>query len=691
MELIQIVINNKIVFARPEATILQACEAANVDVPRFCYHEKLSVAGNCRICLVEVAKSPKPVVSCAIPVSKGIIVFSDTPLVRKARESILEFLLLNHPLDCPICDQGGECDLQDESLTYGSDRGRYFTDFKRSVEDKECGPIVKTIITRCIHCTRCVRFSTEIAGNEVIGSFGRGEETEIGTYVQSFIKTELSGNLVDLCPVGALTSKPYAYKARSWEANRVTTIDLFDAITSDIVVYTRNQSKIGTQSGDQIMAVLPIKNGLYFENWITDRTRYAFDGIYAANRFNIKDNLKYQDKLNKIEGSFIQTKYTKSKTNVYFGSQTNLESLYSFDFFAKSILSKAPISYSQLKYTPNLLKDLPVFYSLNKSVNDFTLDPLQNIIIVGVNLRYEASLLNTRLRREVKQRGASYVSRGNFSPLAYSQTHKGNSLRSIIALVENRITFVKDFSRNSNKTAIYMGVNSLRNVEAPFIQQIVRQMAKYFFTHNSKKDRLGYIHSSVGSLAFAHINRSNTGSYESQEKVNNSCYIDIKSDQNPSSNSNNTRVFSTHFEKDRNHFATTSFYESNGHVLSIENNVRKHNKVVTPAVKVYSLSTLINYSITNYWPYYYSWGKSVSKFKKEIRQITYKDKQANFRFNPFQITSFFNNQGKLYIFSQSIKNFYIEDQLTSASSTIAECALFLKQESNKTNFFIEKH
>jgi NADH dehydrogenase (ubiquinone) Fe-S protein 1 len=150
-----------------------------------------------------------------MPVSKGMVVFSDTPLVRKARESVLEFLLLNHPLDCPICDQGGECDLQDESLTYGSDRGRYFFDFKRSVEDKECGPIVKTIMTRCIHCTRCVRFSTEIAGNEVRGAFGRGEETEIGTYVQSFIKTELSGNLVDLCPVGALTSKPYAYKARS--------------------------------------------------------------------------------------------------------------------------------------------------------------------------------------------------------------------------------------------------------------------------------------------------------------------------------------------------------------------------------------------------------------------------------------------------------------------------------------------
>jgi NADH dehydrogenase (ubiquinone) Fe-S protein 1 len=214
MDLIQRTINNQITFVHPHATILQACESAGVDVPRFCYHEKLSVAGNCRICLVEVQKSPKPVVSCAIPVTKGIVVFTDTPLARKARESVLEFLLVNHPLDCPICDQGGECDLQEQTLIYGSDRGRYF-EFKRSVEDKECGPIVKTIITRCIHCTRCVRFSTEVAGTEVIGSFGRGEETEIGTYIHSFVNTELSGNLVDLCPVGALTSKPYAYRARN--------------------------------------------------------------------------------------------------------------------------------------------------------------------------------------------------------------------------------------------------------------------------------------------------------------------------------------------------------------------------------------------------------------------------------------------------------------------------------------------
>jgi NADH dehydrogenase/NADH:ubiquinone oxidoreductase subunit G len=214
MELITRTINSRPTFVRPHATVLQAIEAAGMDIPRFCYHEKLSVAGNCRRCLVEVYKSPKPVVSCARPVSKGRIIYTNTPLVRKAREAVLEFLLINHPLDCPICDQGGECDLQDEALAFGSDRSRFY-EFKRSVEDKECGPIIKTIRTRCMHCTRCIRFSAEVSGQERLGSFGRGEETEMGTYIQSFLRTELAGNFVDLCPVGALTSKPYAYTARS--------------------------------------------------------------------------------------------------------------------------------------------------------------------------------------------------------------------------------------------------------------------------------------------------------------------------------------------------------------------------------------------------------------------------------------------------------------------------------------------
>ena len=212
--MIEIIIDNIKYSFEKNITVLQACEQANKIIPRFCYDEKLSVAGNCRMCLVEIEKSPKPVASCAMPINSGMVIFTNTPLVKKAREAVLEFLLINHPLDCPICDQGGECDLQDITLNYASDRSRFF-DFKRSVEDKECGPIIKTIMTRCIHCTRCIRFLTELAGFEIFGATGRGENMAISTYLQKHLNTELSGNLIDLCPVGALTSKPYAFLARS--------------------------------------------------------------------------------------------------------------------------------------------------------------------------------------------------------------------------------------------------------------------------------------------------------------------------------------------------------------------------------------------------------------------------------------------------------------------------------------------
>jgi NADH dehydrogenase/NADH:ubiquinone oxidoreductase subunit G len=212
--MIDIIINNNKYSFEKNITILQACEFANIIVPRFCYHEKLSIAGSCRMCLVEIEKSPKPVASCAMPISKGMVIFTDTPLVKKAQESVLELLLINHPLDCPICDQGGECDLQDITLNFGSDRSRFF-ETKRVVEDKECGPIIKTIMTRCIHCTRCIRFLSELAGADYLGSIGRGDSMEIGTYLNKYIKTELSGNLIDICPVGALTSKPFSFKARN--------------------------------------------------------------------------------------------------------------------------------------------------------------------------------------------------------------------------------------------------------------------------------------------------------------------------------------------------------------------------------------------------------------------------------------------------------------------------------------------
>jgi NADH-quinone oxidoreductase subunit G len=250
-------------------SVLQACEAAGKEIPRFCYHERLSVAGNCRMCLVEVEKAPKPVASCAYPVADGMKVFTDSALVRNARRNVMEFLLINHPLDCPICDQGGECDLQDQAMAYGRDASRY-RETKRVVKDKYLGPLVKTIMTRCIQCTRCVRFATEVAGVPELGATGRGEDMQIGTYVEKALTTELSGNLIDICPVGALTSRPYAFVARPWELRKTDSVDVLDAVGAAIRIDTR---------GPEVVRILPRVNEDVNEEWMADRGRFSFDGL----------------------------------------------------------------------------------------------------------------------------------------------------------------------------------------------------------------------------------------------------------------------------------------------------------------------------------------------------------------------------------------------------------------------------
>ncbi|MBF0128354.1 MAG: NADH-quinone oxidoreductase subunit G, partial [Alphaproteobacteria bacterium] len=256
----------------PGLTVLQAAERLGIEIPRFCYHDRLSIAGNCRMCLVEVSPGPpKPSASCALPVAEGMVVKTDSPMVRKGRKGVMEFLLINHPLDCPICDQGGECDLQDQAMLYGLDRGRYHEE-KRAVLDKDLGPLVKTCMTRCIQCTRCVRFSAEVAGVPDLGAVGRGEHMEITTYVGKAVGSELSGNLVDLCPVGALTSKPYAFSSRPWELRKTESVDVFDAIGCNIRVDVR---------GRRVMRVLPRINEDVNEEWISDKSRHAVDGLMA--------------------------------------------------------------------------------------------------------------------------------------------------------------------------------------------------------------------------------------------------------------------------------------------------------------------------------------------------------------------------------------------------------------------------
>jgi NADH-quinone oxidoreductase subunit G len=273
----KLVVDGKEIDVPPEYTLLQACEAAGAEIPRFCYQERLSIAGNCRMCLIEVVGVPKPQASCAMGVkdlapnkdNSPKVISTRSPMVRKAREGVMEFLLINHPLDCPICDQGGECDLQDQAMAYGVDNTRYHEN-KRAVEDKYIGALVKTVMNRCIHCTRCVRFTTEVAGVPELGAIGRGEDMEITTFLESAMTSELQGNVVDLCPVGALTSKPYAFAARPWELNKTESVDVMDALGSAIRVDTR---------GREVMRILPRVNEDVNEEWISDKTRHIVDGL----------------------------------------------------------------------------------------------------------------------------------------------------------------------------------------------------------------------------------------------------------------------------------------------------------------------------------------------------------------------------------------------------------------------------
>ncbi len=316
-------------------TVLQACEQAGAEIPRFCYHEKLSIAGNCRMCLVEMEKSPKPIASCAMPAAEGMVIKTNTEKVEKARKGVMEFLLANHPLDCPVCDQGGECDLQDQSMFYGIDKSR-FKENKRYVPEKYMGPLIKTQMTRCIHCTRCIRFATEVAGVPELGAIGRGENMEITTYLEKSMESEMSANVIDLCPVGALTSKPYVFEARPWELKKTETIDVMDAVGSNIRVDTYDW---------EVKRVLPRINEEINEEWISDKTRYACDGLknqrldtpLIKNDGNFEE-ISWQDAYKKIKEKILKT--SPDKIVGLTGDMTNMETMFSVkNLFQKTLNS----------------------------------------------------------------------------------------------------------------------------------------------------------------------------------------------------------------------------------------------------------------------------------------------------------------------------------------------------------------
>jgi NADH-quinone oxidoreductase chain G len=453
---------------KTNAPLIDYCETLGINIPHYCYHKSLSISGNCRMCLIELKNSPKPVVSCSMSAKSCLnngSVYTDSPLVKKSRENVLEFLLLNHPLDCPICDQGGECDLQDQSFFFGSDKKRFYN-FKRIVTDKNLGLIVKTVMTRCIHCTRCVRFADEVAGVPNLGMFGRGLNSEIGTYVKKTFQSELSGNVIDLCPVGALTSKPYPFVSRSWELKSIKSIDFTDGFGSNLQVYLKN---------NRIVKVLPGYDHTKSNNsWISDKTRFSFDGMFSPNKEfhgviktksksvtscwdlmfkEMVDTLYFHDQLNRHI-------YKNNKLTFVFDNNINTETLNMLILFSKKF------SFIDIKKTDKNADNVDRDSKYLIKTNQLDLEKSDLCFLIGINPRYEGSDLNNMLRKRFVKGGFEVVGLGSSTNLTYATTQQGLTEKTLRSIIEGNHTASKKLINSSRphfilSSELYSRTNSL--------------------------------------------------------------------------------------------------------------------------------------------------------------------------------------------------------------------------------------
>ena len=432
--LINIKINQKEIQVDKNLTVMQACEIAGEEIPRFCYHDKLSIAGNCRMCLVEIEKAPKLVSSCTMPLMEGMSIITNSEKVNAGRKGVMEFLLINHPLDCPICDQGGECDLQDQAMYYGFDKSRY-KENKRAVDNKNMGPLVNTIMTRCIHCTRCVRFATEVAGVPELGMLGRGENAEITTYLEQSITSELSGNVIDLCPVGALTSKPYQFKARPWELKRTDSIDIFDSVGSNIRVDSR---------AEEILRVTPRTNEFINEEWISDKVRFNYDGYYQQ-RIDIpyiKKNQKLSSSSWEESLKILKNKLKSLKPLALVGEHVDLETGYAINKFMSNF-GKDNVECR----TDNqaILENLDS-YRFNTPLNEIENSDL--IILLGTNPKIETPIINHKIFKAYNNNSRIFNIGENIS-LNYQTEYLGDKLSNL-----NNEKLIKALKKSSNPLII---------------------------------------------------------------------------------------------------------------------------------------------------------------------------------------------------------------------------------------------
>ena len=485
----KITINNKVIDFQDGMTVMQACELADLEIPRFCYHDKLSIAGNCRMCLVEMEKSPKPIASCAMPAAEGMNIKTNTELVKKARQGVMEFLLINHPLDCPICDQGGECDLQDQALHYGFDKSRY-EENKRAVKNKYMGPLVSTIMTRCIHCTRCVRFSTEIAGVDDIGLLGRGENAEITTYLEKTIESELSGNVIDLCPVGALTNKPYAFQSRPWELKKTESVDVFDGMGASI----RIDSK-----GKNVLRVLPRLNEEINEEWINDKTRFAIDGL-SRQRLD-KPYIKIDNKLEatswdtglKLVASEIKKRGAEN-TSAFSGKFSDIESLYSTKNFLNLLNSEFyDCRFDNTQFIPGHRSS----YLFNSSIQK--IDEADAILIIGSNPKWEAAVLNSRIRKAYLNNNCQIALIGPKINLTYKYTHLSNDISYLNNILNEKSDFLEHL-KNAKNPLMLIGSSAINYNDGIEILKICAEICNKFNIVNESENGFNILNQNISRV-----------------------------------------------------------------------------------------------------------------------------------------------------------------------------------------------
>ena len=667
----KIFINNKEIEFQEGMTVLQACELAGAEIPRFCYHERLSIAGNCRMCLVEMEKSSKPIASCAMPATDGMKIKTNTQMVEKARKGVMEFLLVNHPLDCPVCDQGGECDLQDQSLYYGFDSSR-FKENKRLVKDKYMGPLIKTQMTRCIHCTRCIRFATEVAGVSELGAIGRGEDMEITTYLEKSMTSELSGNVIDLCPVGALTSKPYAFEARPWELKKTESIDVMDAVGSNIRV---------DSYGWEVKRVLPRLNNSINEEWISDKTRYACDGLLKQRldkvyirRENKLVEASWDDAINLISSKINSTDNDKIAGHI--GGLNSIETINSFKKFLEEINVK---NYEFREKDFYVNPEEKMNYIFNSSIQGIEKSDL--LLLVGANPRLEATILNARIRKTYLKNKLPILSIGDPGDLTYPYKVIGTKTDDIKQILEGKSEINNLFKKSKNPLVI-IGESALELKSGKYILEGLKDFLyknKFINENWNSFNILSQNAATVGALDLNFLNKAN-GSGNFFDKLKNHIFellYFVGSDELNFQKNNEFIIYQGSHGDRMAQIAdvvlpSPAYTEQNGFFINLEGRLQKAYKATNPignAKEDWKIFNLICNKLKN--------KNLFTNYKDLIDDSLSKIKDSkNIDTLPVTQTKKINlSSGNFYSEDVSIRpiDYYFSNPVARASKTMSDC------------------